>query len=307
MTHSLFDLHCDTAFRMLKESQPLWNNQFSVSLQSAEKFKHYTQVMALWTDDHLDDESGWSQMLSMRQHLINDVAILKGCAKISVRYTDTEVPQLFLSVEDARILAGQIKRVDELYSLGIRILTPLWKGETCIGGSHDTALGLTPFGVSALRRAAELGMILDISHASKASANEIFEIASNHSRPVIASHSNAYDVCPVSRNLTREQISNLIFTNGLIGLNLHVPFLTTTGSATVADLFPHIEYFLEQGAADILCLGCDMDGCTLPPDLSEVGALFHLAELLQKHNYPEQLIQQIFFKNAVGFAKKYLQ
>ena len=106
MKFPVFDLHCDTAFRMLKESQPLWNNQFSVSLESAEKFKHYTQVMALWTDDHLDDESGWSQMLAMRQHLINDVAILKGCAKISVRYTDTEVPQLFLSVEDARILAG---------------------------------------------------------------------------------------------------------------------------------------------------------------------------------------------------------
>jgi microsomal dipeptidase-like Zn-dependent dipeptidase len=134
-------------------------------------------------------------------------------------------------VEDARILGGKLERVDTLYRLGIRILNPLWKGETCIGGSHDTDSGLTRFGKESLSRAASLGMILDISHASEASAQEIFEIAEKANRPVIASHSNAYEVCPVSRNLKKSQIQKILSADGIIGINLHRHFLKMDGNA----------------------------------------------------------------------------
>lgn len=308
MELSLFDLHCDTAYEMLKQKQPLADNSLAVSLKKAEGFRRYVQVIALWTDHRIDDEDGWQQYLAMRSNFLLDSALQTGAARTVTRYpeADEKSPTLILAVEDARILAEKLERVDLLYGHGVRILTPLWKGLTCIGGSHDTDMGLTDFGKHALKRATELGMILDLSHASLASANDMLEIAACHSRPVIASHSDAYAICPVSRNLRDEQVLAILCSGGVIGLNLYGAFLKADGNATAEDLIPHIEHFLSLGAEDALCLGCDMDGCDLPPDIPDLSALPRLAELLQKRNYSDRLIQKIFFENADRFAKKYL-
>lgn len=307
MRLSLFDLHCDTVYEMLRTGQSLTANTLAVSLDHARAFDAYTQVMAHWTDHSLDDETGWTQFLAMRKHLEADAAIQSGAARIVADASDATSPsaRLLLSVEDARILAGRIDRVDALYAHGVRILTPLWKGLTCIGGSHDTTEGLTAFGKVALDRACSLGMILDISHASEASADGIFEIAERYRRPVIASHSNAFAACPVSRNLRDRQVRRILASDGVIGLNLHTAFLRNGAQASMYDLFPHIDHFLSLGASDALCLGCDMDGCDLPPEIPNLSALPRLAEEMLKRNYPEALIQKIFFQNATNFANQY--
>lgn len=293
---------------MLRTEQSLTSNSLKVSLERARVFQAYTQVMAHWTDNKIDNETGWQQFLAIRKHLEADAAIQTGTARIGFddSPSDPSTVTLLLAVEDARILAGKLERVDRLYQEGIRILTPLWKGLTCIGGSHDTDEGLTDFGKAALERACDLGMILDISHASERSASEIFEIAERYHRPVIASHSNAFTVCPVSRNLRDRQIKRILACDGVIGLNLHTAFLRTDRIPSVRDVLPHVEHFLEMGAEDALCLGCDMDGCDLPPDLPDLASLPVLAEELLKRNYPESLIQKIFFQNATRFATTYL-
>lgn len=307
MKLSLFDLHCDTAYEMLRTGQSLTSNRLKVSLERARAFQAYTQVMAHWTNDQLDDETGWKQFLAMRKHLEADAAIQTGTARIGFDDSplDPSTATLLLAVEDARILAGKLDRVDILYAQGIRIVTPLWKGLTCIGGSHDTDEGLTDFGKAALERACGLGIVLDISHASERSASEIFEIAERYHRPVIASHSNAFAVCPVSRNLRNRQIKQILACGGVIGLNLHTAFLRTDGTPSIKDVLSHVEYFLSMDAEDALCLGCDMDGCDLPPDLPDLAALPVLAEEMLKRNYPETLIQKIFFQNATRFARTY--
>lgn len=293
---------------MLRRKQSLTQNTLAVSLERARVFDGYVQVMAHWTDHTLDDETGWERFLAMRANLNADAAIQNGTARIVTRYDgeSTSSATLILALEDARILAGKLDRVDRLWDAGIRIVTPLWKGETCIGGSHDVQSGLTEFGKTALRRAVSLGMIFDISHASERSASEIFELSSEQGRPVIASHSNAYAVCPVSRNLRDEQIKGILSSDGVIGLNLYGHFLRPDGKALAKDVLPHAEHLLSMGAEDALCLGCDMDGCDLPPDLTDLSSLPHLAEEMLRHNYPEYLVNKIFFQNADRFAGKYI-
>ena len=307
MKLSLFDLHCDTAYEMQRRGQPLTKNNLAVSLGNAEKFTKYVQVMAIWTDHNLSDEEGWSAFENILQHLQNDPAVRCGDARIVTAHPDVlDVPTLLLGVEDARILADRIERVDALWDAGVRILTPLWKGMTSIGGSHDTDKGLTAFGRAALERAVDLGMILDISHASVASADEILEISRQVGRPVIASHSNSHTVCPVSRNLSDRQVAQIIESGGVIGLNLYGAFLKSDGNATAKDIIPHIAHFLSLGAENALCLGCDMDGCTLPPDIPSLDALPRLADALLATGYSESLIRKLFFGNAERFAKTYL-
>lgn len=309
MELSLIDLHCDTAYEMHRQNQKLTSNHLAISLQNAEKFKQYGQVMALWTSDQLSDCDGWNACLSMYSYLSHDPAIGDGRARLCTSYHDMipSIPSLFLAIEDLRILDGQLSRLDTLYEMGVRFVTPLWRGETCIGGSHDTEKGLTPFGIDAIKKAFSLGMIVDISHASERSADEIFSLATEVHCPVVATHSNAYDVCPVSRNLRRRQAESILASGGVVGLNLYPRFLSTDGSDSIERIIPHIEYFLELGFSDSLCLGCDMDGATLPREISNLSMLPSLCELLLQRNYSETLINALFFENAYRFLMQHLK
>ena len=306
MRTSFFDLHCDTATEMFSKGESLEKNTLAVSLSKATDFDTYVQIMAIWTDTFLDDEEGWRRLCDVLAYLRADPSIQNGKASlVSCGHEIGNGISLLLALEDARVLNRKLNRVEDLHRLGFRILTPLWGGETCMGGSHDTNVGLTNFGKHAIEDAVSLGMIADISHASLRSADEIFEIASCKGRPIIASHSNAYEICPVSRNLRRDQIRNLLALGGIIGLNLHRPFLSNQKSATREDVLRHMEYFLEQGCEDALCFGCDMDGATMPADLPDLTAISALREYLSNY-YSDALLEKIFFKNAHHFATRYL-
>lgn len=306
MSLSLFDLHCDTACKMLDRGQPLRSNSLAVSLDKASVYEQYIQIMAFWTDSRLDNESGWERLKELYANLCADTSVAEGSAKLCTSCPERKPGiSLLLGLEDARVLNGKTERIEDLYRMGIRIITPLWSGTTCVGGSHNTRDGLTDFGKEALRQALQLGMLPDISHASEQSADDLFLLANDLNRPVIASHSNAFDICPVSRNLHRNQLRQLLACGGIVGLNLYRRFLTQAETATMEDVLRHIEFFLEQGAEHALCLGCDMDGADLLPELGDLSALPRLAELLLRY-YPDSLVQSVFFENAFHFAERYL-
>lgn len=304
--YRLFDWHCDTASAMLNQDQPLGYNSLAVSLENARKFRQYAQVMACFTSPKLSDHEGWERLQLMHQNLLQDPAIRSGEAVV---YTfcppKDHTTALLLALEDARILENDLSRVEDLYRMGFRIMTPLWSGVTCMGGSHNTSAGLSDFGKEAISLAVQKGMLPDISHASDASAEEILLIAEQHGRPVIASHSNARAICPVSRNLTKQQIHSILRLGGVIGLNLYTAFLSDQHKATKEDVLRHVEYFLEQGAEHALCLGCDMDGAALPEDIPNLAALPDLADFLLQY-YSGQTVQNIFYQNAYQFAERAL-
>lgn len=307
MALSLFDLHADTAWAMYQTLQPLENNSLAVSLRKARKFDRYIQTMALWTSPNLENEEGYQHLECMLENLKNDPALLNGKAELlhSCPSRKSQTPSLILSLEDARILNGHIERVAQLADWGIRSVIPLWSGETCIGGSHNTTVGLTEFGKQATKEMLKRGIILDISHASIESSKDIFDICAANNSPVIASHSNAYTVCSVSRNLHDWQIDAIVASGGIIGINLYRNFLEEDGNATLDSIRSHIEHFLSRGAQNALCLGCDMDGADLPDDIPDLSYLDRLAEHLSSHGYSQELIDKLFFENAYCFAQKH--
>lgn len=307
MNLSLFDLHADTAWAMYQTKQPFGSNSLAISLDKAQKYERYIQVMALWTSPNLSDEEGYLHLLKMVENLKKDPALIKGDAELSsiCPARKSEKTSLMFSVEDARVLNGHIERVAELAKLGVRSIIPLWSGETCIGGSHDTNIGLTDFGKRAAKEMLAENMILDISHASIESSNDIFELSAIHGKPVIASHSNAYAICPVSRNLQDWQIDAILASGGIIGLNLFHAFLEKTGEATLDSILRHIEHLLSCGAENALCLGCDMDGADLLPDIPNLSHLHRLANHLLANGYSQSLINALFFENAYRFAQEH--
>lgn len=309
MKLSLFDLHADTAWAMYQSKETLTSNSLAVSLDKAQKYERYIQTMALWTSPKLSNEDGYTELLNIVENLKGDVALQNGTAELcsSCPPRDSQKTSLIFSVEDARVLNGHLDRVEVLANLGVKSVIPMWCGETCIGGSHDTSIGLTEFGKRAAKEMLDAGMVLDISHASEEASKEIFDLSAAHGKPVIASHSNAHVICPVSRNLRDWQIDAIVASGGIIGINLYKAFLETDGNATLDSIQRHIEHFLSRGAQYALALGCDMDGADLPDDIPNLSHLDRLAEHLLAKGYPQEMIDNLFFENAYRFAEKHFR
>lgn len=82
--------------------------------------------------------------------------------------------------------------------------------------------GLTNFGKDIIKRMNKLGIIVDISHVGEAT---FWDAIHTTTKPVIASHSNAYAICPVSRNLKDDQIKAVGKNGGVIDLNFFSGFV----------------------------------------------------------------------------------
>lgn len=306
MTLSVFDLHCDTALEMYRAGSGFSDNDCHLSARLLQPFSRFGQVAAVFCPQALTDEEGWQQcfrvLSHLRTHLDGCAGILSGGGEIASVWGQGKTA-LLPAVEDGRILAGKPERLPELYRAGGRVLTLLWGGNTCIGGSHDTGDGLTDFGKRTVSACFDLGIIPDVSHASEQSTEEIIGISREVGKPCIASHSDSYAVHPHSRNLHDRHFTAIRDLGGVVGLTLCPAHLGGTSYEKILD---HAEHYLSLGGEKTLCLGCDLDGTELPDGIRNVSDLTKIADLFARHGYSDDLIERIFYRNAVEFFVKNL-
>lgn len=307
------DLHCDTATALYAGNTSIADAPGCVSLEKARCFQKYCQAMAVFTSPRLSDEDGWTRFFEVRRKLLWECAmyripLLCGCTGFAdFRENPHKHIGFVLTVEDGRILAGHIDRVQTLYNAGVRILTPLWGGETCIGGSHQSEKGLSDFGRAAVRACFRCGIAVDLSHASPASADSILDLAEAEGGRVLATHSNAAAVCAHTRNLTDDQIRRIAALDGVIGINLYTAFLKSAGPWSVADMLPHVDHIAALIGTEHIAIGADWDGAEFPPDCASIAAIPHAASLLAEHGYSDTDLDGIFCRNAMRFLQDILQ
>ncbi len=85
--------------------------------------------------------------------------------------------------------------------------------------------GLTDFGKQIVRRMNELGMLVDISHVGE---QTFWDVINTSTKPVIASHSCAWALCPVPRNMKDDQIKAVGKNGGVIDINFYSGFLDSS-------------------------------------------------------------------------------
>lgn len=308
----LFDLHCDTATRLYTEHQSLTENSLHISLSAARSLESYAQVMAVWTDARLSDASGYERFFDVVKNLRREVA---QASELVALVEDADglcealasgKTAMILSVEDARILEGDLSRLDVLRTEGVRTLTLNWSGVTCIGGAHDTDVGLSDFGRAVVDRCFDIGIVPDVSHCSHRGTVEVIALARERSMPIIASHSDSYTQNPHTRNLRDEDLSAIRELHGLVGINLCPTHLRNGGDASLCDVIRHIEHYLSLGCEDIIAMGCDLDGTSLPHGFSGLSDIPSIVEELARLNYTDTLIERITYRNALDFFKRSL-
>ena len=128
-----------------------------------------------------------------------------------------------IGLEGADPLEGQAENLRHFYDLGVRLVIPAWDDNAFSGSSAGPGDGLTAEGFKLIELCQELGVMVDVSHASDAAFEQIRRIVRG---PFVASHSNCRALSPAPRNLTDAQIRALADRGGVMGINLAPDFLS---------------------------------------------------------------------------------
>jgi membrane dipeptidase len=230
------DMHNDTVLRMVEEGFDFSERDTSghVDLLRLKEGGVDLQVFACW----LDTQTPLDQCVdTVNVHIDSlEAQIGRNPDKIAICRTAAEAEEIigsgriaaFLAIENGVAIANDLANLDHFYSRGIRYmtLTHMESSDWCESSSDTTKLsfqGLSDFGREVVKRMNELGMIIDISHASPAAVEEVLEISLD---PIIASHSCVHAICDSDRNLTDEQIMAIAKKGGVIGINFYEGYLS---------------------------------------------------------------------------------
>lgn len=253
-----------------------------------------------------------------------------------------------LTVEEGAVCQGELARLDRLCEMGVRMLTLTWNYENELGHPNlnsergkkvwarcrrlregdctereraeiqaaftdylcvpDTTGGLTERGREFVHRMEMLGMIADVSHLSDAGFYDVLQCST---KPFVASHSNAREVCGCVRNLTDDMIRRLAERGGCMGLNFCADFLELKPAGeenpgTIQAVVRHAKHIVNAGGLEVLGLGSDFDGIDTHRELPGAQSMERLWEALHRAGFTEGQLDRIFGGNVLRVYREVL-
>jgi membrane dipeptidase len=215
---------------------------------------------------------------------------------------------------------------------GLRLLTLAWADNAFSGTARGSGAGLTKRGEDLVGLCEDLGVVVDVSHASD---QAFWDLCALGTRPFVASHSNCRALCPNVRNLTDEMIGAIGDRGGVVGVNLYSGFLSPSFSTQAEDferramsavesgertheeagaaisafighiprpplalLMGHIKRIISMGGEDCVGLGGDLDGIdSTPAEVDGVADYPKIARLLGEAGLSEPQIEKVCHGN----------
>lgn len=210
----------------------------------------------------------------------------------------------FFAFEGSGPLAAEPASLEGWQSRGLRIvgLVHTYANElaSSSGDPEPKSFGLTEQGRAFTRKAFELGLLVDVSHASDRAVSDVLALAKDAQGVVIATHSNARAIADHPRNLSDDQLRAIAATGGVIGVNFHGPFLVRGRAATLRDVVTQIRHLTRVAGIDHVAIGSDFEGdIRPPPELADASRFPALSSALAQAGYSPDAIRKIFAENAL--------
>ncbi|MEF8794908.1 MAG: dipeptidase [Salinivenus sp.] len=255
---------------------------------------------------------------------------------------ETDAVALPMGMENGAGLEDDLDNVQHFYDRGIRYITLTHGEHNRIGdSSYDDAPprwnGLSPFGEKVVAEMNRLGIMVDISHVTDATAEDVLALTE---APVIASHSSARHFTPGwERNISDALMEGVAETGGVVMITFGSSFLRNeyreqddpirekmnahidsmgwdedsrqailyeetvrqeNPIGTVADVADHIDHAVEVAGIDHVGLGSDFDGVfALPEGLQDASGYPNLVDELLDRGYSEVEIEKILGENVL--------
>lgn len=349
----IIDMHCDTVSRIYQERKQLKQanlrkNFFQVDFTKMKSAAYLLQNFALFIDLGETAEpygTFLGQLAVFREEMAQNADLIAPANCYSQILTNEGQGKMsaLLTLEEGEVCGGSLARLQEIYDLGIRMMTFTWNYPNSLGYPAEpapfTALskpaticedntrlsslkkayqnaysrpekGLTRLGVEFLAEMERLGIIPDVSHLSDEGIRDVCRFAK---KPFCASHSNARSLCARGRNLPDGLIRAISDKGGIIGVNYYGPFLSNTPNehdiffSRIKDIAQHICHISDIGGIYCIGLGSDFDGIDDNLEMKNCSQMELLAQELQKCGFHTSEIEQIFFRNALNFYQELLK
>jgi membrane dipeptidase len=245
----LVDTHNDAVSACLEKNVSLDQDLTGINHSDLKRFKKGGvdyQLFSIFCDGEKKNPYAWA----MRQMDTLDAVASRNPDKMVVAKTWKQIDQALkegklvaqYGVEGGHMIEDDINKLDTFYKRGVRYMTLTWNNSNSWASSHADEKdpkytghkGLTSFGKEIVKRMNKLGIIVDISHVGEAT---FWDAINTTTKPVIASHSDAYSINPVSRNLKDDQIKAVGKNGGVIHLNFYSAFVDSTYAKKAAAFY----------------------------------------------------------------------
>ena len=170
----------------------------------------------------------------------DDLMLATSVADIEQARTGGKIASL-LGIEGGHTIVNSLGVLRAYYDLGTRYMTLThyhsndWADSATDVARHD---GLTGFGKEVVREMNRLGMIVDISHVSPASMNDVLDVTE---APVIFSHSSATALTRHPRNVPDDVLKRVTTNDGLVMVTFIPDFVSDERRQWAEELNPIIK------------------------------------------------------------------
>jgi len=207
------------------------------------------QVFAIWVSPN---EFGEGDYYNRANKMITQLEFL--CSRVpnqwaipfdyqDIIYNDQKgILSCMIGVEGGHAIENDLEKLDALYDRGMRYLGITWNNSTnwATSAKDETQkgdsllfIGLTNFGKKVINRCNKLGIMVDVSHSGE---QTFFDIIETTTKPIIASHSSVYNICPHFRNLKDNQLMAIKENGGVVFVNFYPGYIDSTFEAKAASV-----------------------------------------------------------------------
>ena len=237
-------------------------------------------------------------------------------AEIELAYSSDDVARIASSgklvaaigIENGYVIGTDLSLLETYHELGARYITLAHGGHNDIADSstprealgdgdseHD---GVSPFGEEVIAEMNRLGIMVDVSHISKAA---MLDAARLSRAPIIASHSSARAIADHPRNMDDEQLLALRDTGGVIQTVALGAFVSDRAdpAATLSDFVDHIDHAVGVVGIDHVGISSDFDGGGGVEGWNDASETFNVTLELVRRGYTESEIAQLWGGNLL--------
>jgi len=244
-----------------------------------------------------------------------------------------------IGIEGGQAIENSLGALRVFYDLGVRYMTLTHSGTTpWADAATDDAKhgGLTRFGEEVVHEMNRLGMMVDISHVSDGTMDDVLRVSE---APVIFSHSSARALADHRRNVPDSILKRIAKNGGVVMVNFYPGFINATAAkqaanvldkerefkamypndpnksakafgdflstfktetGTLGEVADHIDYIRKVAGIDHVGIGADFGSLTQhPTGLEDVSRYPYLTAELIRRGYTDAEVKKVLGLNIL--------
>lgn len=223
------------------------------------------------------------------------------------------------AVENGYAMGHDLSRIALWRGLGALYLTMTHDGHNdlsdsarpkpALGDAPQEHGGLSALGEQAVAEMNRVGLMVDVSHTSRAA---MLRLAAISRTPVVATHTACTALCPHPRGIDDEQLDALKACGGLAQITAVPAFLkqpppNQPARAGVAEMVDHIDHAVARIGLDHVGISSDFDGGGAVHGWSSAAETRNVTEELRRRGYGEREIGLLWSGNFLRVWRQVLK